>query len=155
MDEINHRVDAALDGIDEKKREYLRRMILKSAFVTPVVASFAMAGLTIDAAAQCAVNTSCTTSGRPLTTSDRSLKKDMVRIGSHDLGFGIYRFKYLWSEQDHIGVLAQEVAEVRPDAVVRGPDGFLRVDYAAIGMTPPLLPAQKSAVTVNVARAAV
>jgi hypothetical protein len=154
MDEINHRVDAALDGIDEKKREYLRRMILKSAFVTPVVASFAMAGLTIDAAAQCAINTTCTTSGPP-TPSDRRLKRDMVRIGSHDLGFGIYRFKYLWSEQDHIGVLAQEVAEVRPDAVVRGPDGFLRVDYAAIGMTPPLLPAQKSAVTVDVDRAAV
>jgi hypothetical protein len=72
----------------------------------------------------------------------------VAKIGAHDLGFGIYRFKYLWSEQEHIGVLAQEVAAVRPEAVVRWPDGFLRVDYAAIGMTPPVLAARESAALV-------
>src|SRR6266446_4413196 len=133
MDEINRNVDAALDGIDENRRDNLRRMILKSAFVTPIVASFAMAGLTIEAAAQSPVNT--TASGGVVTISDRRLKTGVVRIGAHDLGFGIYRFKYLWSEEEYIGVLAQEVAEVLPSAVVRQPDGFFAVDYAAIGMT--------------------
>jgi hypothetical protein len=30
--------------------------------------------------------------------------------------------------------MAQEVAAIEPDAVVSGPDGFLRVDYARLGM---------------------
>jgi hypothetical protein len=130
MDESNRNVDAALEGIDENRRANLRRMILKSAFVTPIVASFAMAGLTIDAAAQVRSNTS----GVITTPSDRRLKTGVVRIGAHALGFGIYRFRYLWSEEEYIGVLAQEVAEVLPSAVVCQPDGFFAVDYAAIGM---------------------
>lgn len=147
MDERDQSLDAALHGIDEDKRATLRRLIVKGAFVAPTVVSYAMGGLTVDAAAQSNSNT--TASGRSTVPSDRRLKIDMVRIGTHDLGFGIYRFQYLWSEQEHIGVLAQEVAEVRPDAVVRGPDGFLRVDYAAIGMATPLLTAQKSAVVAD------
>jgi hypothetical protein len=30
--------------------------------------------------------------------------------------------------------MAQEVAEVRPEAVLRGADGYLRVDYARLGL---------------------
>ena len=30
--------------------------------------------------------------------------------------------------------MAQEVAQIVPDAVVRGADGFLRVNYARLGM---------------------
>jgi hypothetical protein len=32
------------------------------------------------------------------------------------------------------GPLAQDVQKVRPDAVYTGPDGFLRVDYAKLGI---------------------
>ena len=146
MDEINRDLHAALDGLDENRRDVLRRMILKSAFVTPIVASFAMAGLTVDAAAQCTTNTTC--SG-PIIKSDQSVKKDVVRIGTHRLGFGIYCFSYLWSEDKYIGVLAQEVNQVRPDAVVVDPDRFLGVDYSAIGMKMALLTAQQSAAAVR------
>jgi hypothetical protein len=48
MDGGKTNLDEALEGIDESKRSALRRMIVKSAFVAPVVASFAMAGLTVD-----------------------------------------------------------------------------------------------------------
>jgi hypothetical protein len=147
MDAINRDLHAALDGLDENRRDVLRRMILKSAFVTPIVASFAMAGLTVDAAAVCLTNTTC--SGPPIQESDRRLKKDVVRIGTHRLGFGIYCFSYLWSEDKYIGVLAQEVNQVRPDAVVVDPDGFLGVDYSAIGMKMALLTAQQSAAAVR------
>jgi len=123
-------VDAALDGIDASKRAALRRMIVKSAFVAPVVASFAMSGLTVEAVAQ--VQNS--TSSRPVTPSDRRLKKDITRVAAHSGGFGIYRFKYLWSDIEYVGVMAQEVRRTMPNAVVRGADGFLRVDYAAIGI---------------------
>ncbi len=130
MDGADRKLDAALRGIDETKRATLRRLIVHGAFVTPIVASFAMSGLTVDrAAAQ-----SNTTSSRPLTPSDRRLKKDVVRVAEHPAGFGIYRFRYLWDDTKHRGVIAQEVLEVMPEAVVRGDDGFLRVDYAAIGM---------------------
>jgi hypothetical protein len=37
----------ALDGIDEGKRRTLMRLGLGAAFVTPIVASFSMDGLTI------------------------------------------------------------------------------------------------------------
>jgi hypothetical protein len=130
MDERDENLDAALHGIDESKRATLRRLIVKGAFVTPIVASFAMSGLTVEVAAQ----TANSTSSRPLTPSDRRLKTHVTRIAAHPAGFGIYRFKYLWTDAEYVGVMAQEVLEAMPKAVVRGDDGFLRVDYAAIGM---------------------
>ena len=49
------------------------------------------------------------------------------------MGFGTYRFKYLWSEQAYIAVLAQEVVSKVPDAVITGPGKLLAVDYAKLG----------------------
>lgn len=34
----------------------------------------------------------------------------------------------------HVGVMAQEVAEVVPEAVQRGADRYLCVDYARLGL---------------------
>ena len=66
--------------------------------------------------------------------SDIELKHDVVRLGSLADGIGLYRFQYNWSDQVYVGVIAQEVAAVRPDAVLRGDDGYLRVDYARLGL---------------------
>jgi hypothetical protein len=66
--------------------------------------------------------------------SDIELKHDVVRLGSLADGIGLYRFQYNWSDQVYVGVIAQEVAAVRPDAVLRGQDGYLRVDYARLGL---------------------
>ena len=131
MDQRDEDLAAVLHGIEENRRRTLRRLILKGSFVTPIVASFAMSGLTVEVAAQ---THNQTTTSRPLTPSDRRLKTDVTRIATHAAGFGVYRFKYLWSNAEFIGVMAQEVLEAMPLAVVRGDDGFLRVDYAAIGM---------------------
>lgn len=129
MHDSDENLDAILKGVDEGRREVLRRLIVKGAFVTPIVASFAMSGLTVERAAA-VPNT--TASG--VIVSDRRLKTEIFRVGTHPAGFGIYRFKYLWSDVVHIGVMAQDVREVLPEAVVCGEDGFLSVDYAAIGM---------------------
>jgi hypothetical protein len=83
-----------------------------------------------------------TTSGHVTTTttisvteiSDRRLKTRITRVGTHPAGFGLYRFRYLWSDTERFGVLAQEVLEVLPHAVVRGDDGYLRVKYSALGL---------------------
>ena len=47
MAEQDPNVREALDGLDQGKRETLTRLIGGSAFVAPVVASFAMQGLAI------------------------------------------------------------------------------------------------------------
>ena len=41
------KVDEALDGLDQGKREILIRLIRGTAFVAPVVAAFAMQGISI------------------------------------------------------------------------------------------------------------
>ena len=66
--------------------------------------------------------------------------RDIVLVGRRDDGLGIYSYRYLWSDAVYVGVMAQEVALVHPDAVVRGVlDDYLRVDYSRLGtrlMTP-------------------
>ena len=51
-----------------------------------------------------------------------------------DNGINLYRYRYLWSDTIYVGVMAQEVATVMPEAVRRGADGYLRVDYARLGL---------------------
>ena len=66
-----------------------------------------------------------------LMMSDRRLKRDIEKLSDDERGFGWYRFKYLWSDQIHIGVMADEVKEVMPQAVWRvGP--WLAVDYGML-----------------------
>ena len=65
--------------------------------------------------------------------SDIRLKRDIAQVGEHN-GINLYRFRYLWSNTTYVGVMAQEVAAVKPDAVSRGADGYLRVDYARLGL---------------------
>jgi len=69
-----------------------------------------------------------------LGASDIRLKRDIVALGRLDDGLVLYRFRYNWSDQVYVGVMAQEVAAVVPAAVVRGPDGYLLVDYARLGL---------------------
>jgi hypothetical protein len=66
--------------------------------------------------------------------SDIRLKRDIVLVGRRDDGLGLYSYRYLWSDTVYVGVMAQEVALVHPDAIVRGDlDDYLRVDYGRLG----------------------
>jgi uncharacterized membrane protein YgcG len=66
--------------------------------------------------------------------SDIALKHDVVLLGHLDNGLGFYRFAYNGSNKAYVGVMAQEVQNVMPHAVVRGRDGYLRVYYDKIGV---------------------
>jgi hypothetical protein len=66
--------------------------------------------------------------------SDIALKHDITLLGHLDNGLGFYRFSYNGSDKAYVGVMAQEVQAVRPDAVVRGSDGYLRVFYDKLGV---------------------
>jgi len=67
--------------------------------------------------------------------SDIRLKHDVTLLARLDNGLGFYRFSYSGSDKAYVGVIAQEVQRVMPEAVVRGRDGYLRVDYDRLGVT--------------------
>jgi len=62
--------------------------------------------------------------------SDIRLKEDIVPLGRLDNGIGLYRFRYRGGDHTtYVGVMAQDVQTIVPDAVSRGRDGYLLVDY--------------------------
>ena len=68
--------------------------------------------------------------------SDRRLKQDIELVGRDErTGLNLYEFAYKGEPGKRwVGVMADEVREVAPDAVHRGADGFDSVDYAALGI---------------------
>jgi hypothetical protein len=66
--------------------------------------------------------------------SDIRLKHDIMLLGRLENGLGFYRFVYNGEEKPYVGVMAQEVRMVKPEAVVRGRDGYLRVLYHRLGL---------------------
>jgi hypothetical protein len=66
--------------------------------------------------------------------SDVQLKHDVTLLGHLDNGLGFYRFSYNGSDKAYVGVMAQEVQAVMPQAVMRGSDGYLRVSYGQLGL---------------------
>ena len=71
--------------------------------------------------------------------SDRRLKTNIKQVGKLDSGIKLYTWKWtaeakkIVNNQSEYGVIADEVLEIMPEAVQRGTDGYLRVDYAAVG----------------------
>jgi polysaccharide biosynthesis/export protein len=66
--------------------------------------------------------------------SDVRVKRDITPIAKLENGLRLYRYRYAWSDTLYVGVLAQEVLQVAPSAVSRGADGYLRVNYARLGL---------------------
>jgi hypothetical protein len=68
--------------------------------------------------------------------SDENLKTDIKRIGTHDSGVGIYSYNYKDGYDlptgIQVGVLAQEVEKVIPEAVIVTDSGFKAVNYAML-----------------------
>ena len=71
--------------------------------------------------------------------SDINLKENITKIGQYASGLNIYT--WTWNSkgkeladplQPTVGVMAQEAMLVFPEAVSKGTDGFLRVNYGAI-----------------------
>jgi len=64
--------------------------------------------------------------------SDRRLKSNIVRIGTHSLGIGLYEYDIFGKRTT--GVMADELLEVMPQAVSVHSSGYYMVDYGMIGM---------------------
>lgn len=67
--------------------------------------------------------------------SDVRLKKNIHKVGELDNGLNVYQYRYIKDDEKvHIGVMAQEVAKVKPEAL--GPElegGYMTVDYGKLG----------------------
>ena len=72
--------------------------------------------------------------------SDRKAKENLVRIGEHPLGIGLYLFDYkpgyreILGNLRQFGVMADEVETVMPQAVSMHADGYKVVDYEMLGI---------------------
>lgn len=64
--------------------------------------------------------------------SDRRAKRDIERIGVLDSGIPVYRYRYVGDTKINVGVMADEVEKVNPNAVMTGDDGFKRVNYGML-----------------------
>jgi len=73
--------------------------------------------------------------GNDLRASDRRLKTDVTEIGQLTNGLKLYRYRYIWGGPARIGVMAQEVLGVMPEAV-RDMGGWFAVNYAMLGLDP-------------------
>jgi len=67
-------------------------------------------------------------------TSDRRLKRDIKRVGTTDSGLGVYTYKFQADGPTFMGVMADEVEKIMPEAVFkRVIDGkYDAVNYAAL-----------------------
>jgi hypothetical protein len=66
--------------------------------------------------------------------SDIRLKRDITQLAFLDNGIKLYSFRYFWSDQVYVGVMAQQVAAIVPEAVVMEPNGYLAVYYDRLGL---------------------
>lgn len=62
--------------------------------------------------------------------SDRRLKEDIKAVGKLDNGLTVYRYRYKGDLRFQIGLMADEVEDVHPEAVGLGEHGFKMVNYA-------------------------
>lgn len=64
--------------------------------------------------------------------SDRRLKTDITKIGEYGDGLGKYLFRYIWDDEQREGVMADEVARLRPWALGPTVNGFSTVVMEAL-----------------------
>lgn len=69
-----------------------------------------------------------------INASDRRLKTDIIQIGEASNGLPLYEFRYRGDDAVYRGVMAQDVLQHTPAAVVQGPEAYLAVNYAMLGL---------------------
>lgn len=72
-----------------------------------------------------------------------ALKQNIVRVGTHPSGFGLYLFEYKAPYREQAGygrqfrVIALDVEAIVPEAVINHADGYKRVNYTTLGIRLP------------------
>ena len=68
----------------------------------------------------------------PFMLSDRRAKTDIKKLGALGKGVNAYSYTYKGDDTPQVGVMAQEVEKVIPDAVRQRPDGYKEVNYGRV-----------------------
>lgn len=116
----------------------------KAAYRTPVLQVYgSVAEFTNGSRTQCddSINSRFKSTGTNCGASDPAIKENIVRIGDHPKGFGLYLFDYkvefrgAWGRGRQFGVMADEVEFVMPEAVSVHSDGYKIVNYGLLGIS--------------------
>ena len=124
-------VDVSVAGYRPVRRAYSSPVLMEFGRVKDIVKSGSGAE---------AENSGKDTNTNKFPTSERRLKEDIVRVGTHPSGIGLYLFNYKQNYRDayghgrHFGVMVDEVELVLPEAVSIGPHGYNQVDYSLLGI---------------------
>ena len=70
--------------------------------------------------------------GKIAAKSDIRLKENIREVGKTNSGLPIYTYNYIGDSLTHMGVMAQEVEKVIPEAVLEDSDGYKSVLYGMI-----------------------
>jgi hypothetical protein len=115
----------------------------KKPYKTPLVVHYgAVSALTQTGTRTGTEDTSSTTGDmlKIMAMSERHLKENIVRVGLHPLGFGLYLFDYkpeyhsITSQGRQFGVMVDEVEPVVPAAISMSVHGCKQVNYAMLGI---------------------
>lgn len=75
------------------------------------------------------------TLGSAAMMSERRVKRDILKLGEEDDGLGVFAYNYVWDAPDEpyrFGVMADEVARIRPWALGPVVDGVQTVNYGEL-----------------------
>lgn len=64
--------------------------------------------------------------------SDRRLKRNIKLVGYQN-NFKLYSYQYIWSDVFYVGVMAQDLIDIRPDVLSKDKWGYYHVDYLKLG----------------------
>lgn len=92
-----------------------------------------MLKLSINAAGACTANVAAAFSATSIqATSDARLKSNIVNYSADLSGIGTYRYTLDSEQKNRVGLIAQEVKGVIPEAVSEDEKGYYSLDYNAI-----------------------
>ncbi|QCI67528.1 tail fiber domain-containing protein [Phreatobacter stygius] len=77
--------------------------------------------------------------------SDRRLKRDVARVGELDNGLTVYRYRYQDGGPPEIGLMAEDVRKLNPEAVATMENGLMAVDYQSATRPAPVKRAARRA----------
>ena len=107
---------------------------------TNAASNYGLANFNAANASQAGLNSGLFSLGAAAMISDIRTKENIVKLGVLPNGLGVYKFDYKPEFKNHpfarkgkqIGVMAQEVQAIQPEAIIHGSDGYLMVDYGVL-----------------------